>query len=154
MGRPAPLILVSNRGPVTFVRDAGGELERQRGGGGLVTALLGLTEHSPALWISAAISEEDEQVARDAGGGSFPLPGLGADTRGRFVTIDHDTYHDYYNVVANPMLWFIQHYLWDLSNAPDVRQEEKDAWSTATSPPTAPSRTRSTRSSPRTRGGW
>ncbi|HEX2507419.1 MAG TPA: trehalose-6-phosphate synthase, partial [Miltoncostaeaceae bacterium] len=25
-------------------------------------------------------------------------------------------------------LWFIQHYLWDLSNAPDVRLEEKDAW--------------------------
>ena len=128
MARPAPLILVSNRGPVTFVRGTDGELERQRGGGGLVTALLGLTEHSPALWISAAISEGDEEVARRAGGGSFELPGLGTETRGRFVTIDHDTYHDYYNVVANPMLWFIQHYLWDLSNAPDVRLEEKDAW--------------------------
>jgi trehalose 6-phosphate synthase len=26
------------------------------------------------------------------------------------------------------MLWFIQHYLWDLSNAPDVRREEVDAY--------------------------
>jgi trehalose 6-phosphate synthase len=26
------------------------------------------------------------------------------------------------------MLWFIQHYLWDLSNAPDIRREELDAW--------------------------
>ena len=26
------------------------------------------------------------------------------------------------------MLWFIQHYLWDLSNAPDIRQAERDAW--------------------------
>jgi trehalose 6-phosphate synthase len=128
MGRAAPLILVSNRGPVTFARRPGGELERLRGGGGLVTALMGLTEHSPALWISAAISEGDEEVAREAGGGSFELPGLGTDTRGRFVTIDHATYHAYYNVVANPMLWFIQHYLWDLSNAPDLRLEEKDAW--------------------------
>jgi trehalose 6-phosphate synthase len=89
---------------------------------------MGLAEHTPALWISAAISEADEEVSREAGGSSFALPGLGADTRGRFVTIDHDTYHAYYNVVANPMLWFIQHYLWDLSNAPDVRREEKDAW--------------------------
>jgi trehalose 6-phosphate synthase len=128
MGGPAPLILVSNRGPVTFSRGPGGDLERQRGGGGLVTALMGLAEHTPALWISAAISDADEEVSREAGGGSFPLPGLGADTHGRFVTIDHDTYHAYYNVVANPMLWFIQHYLWDLSNAPDVRREEKDAW--------------------------
>jgi trehalose 6-phosphate synthase len=128
MGRPAPLILVSNRGPVTFARRRDGELERQRGGGGLVTALMGLTEHSPALWISAAISDGDDEVADRAGGGSFELPGLGAHTRGRFVTIDHATYHAYYNVVANPMLWFIQHYLWDLSNAPDLRREEKDAW--------------------------
>ena len=44
------------------------------------------------------------------------------------MSIDHDTYNSYYNVVANPMLWFIQHYLWDLSNAPDVRREELDAW--------------------------
>jgi trehalose 6-phosphate synthase len=31
-------------------------------------------------------------------------------------------------VIANPILWFIQHYLWDLSNAPDIRREEADAW--------------------------
>jgi trehalose 6-phosphate synthase len=128
VGRPAPLILVSNRGPVTFARGPGGDLERQRGGGGLVTALMGLTEHTPALWISAAISEADEEVSRRAGGGSFELPGMGTDTWGRFVSIDAATYHAYYNVVANPMLWFIQHYLSDLSNAPDVRREEKDAW--------------------------
>src|ERR1019366_121805 len=27
-----------------------------------------------------------------------------------------------------PMLWFIQHYLWDLSNAPDIRREEIEAF--------------------------
>jgi trehalose 6-phosphate synthase len=126
--RSSRLILVSNRGPVTHAYGPDGDLERHRGGGGLVTALLGLTEHTPALWISAAISEADEEVSSRAGGESFELPGLGIDTRGRFVTIDHETYHAYYNVIANPMLWFIQHYLWDLSNAPDVRREEIDAW--------------------------
>ena len=123
-----PLILVSNRGPVTFARAAGGERDVKRGGGGLVTALQGLTEHTPALWVSAAISEEDVAVAEEAAGGDFPLPGVGVDTHGRFVVIDHETYHAYYNVIANPMLWFIQHYLWDLSNAPDIRREELDAW--------------------------
>ena len=126
--RPAPLILVSNRGPMTFERAPDGTLERVRGGGGLVTALLGLTEHTPALWVSGTISETDEEVAAEAGGGSFPLPDLGVDTRGRFVLIDEATHNAFYNVVANPMLWFIQHYLWDLSNAPDIRREELDAW--------------------------
>ena len=31
-------------------------------------------------------------------------------------------------MIANPMLWFIQHYLWDLSNAPDIRQNEVEAY--------------------------
>ena len=26
------------------------------------------------------------------------------------------------------MLWFIQHYLWDLSNAPDIRRNETEAF--------------------------
>src|SRR5947207_9665964 len=111
-----PLILVSNRGPVTFGRGRDGERTMSRGGGGLVTALSGLVDHVPALWISAAISEEDAAVSEEAGGGTFQLPGVGLDTHGRFVVMDQDTYHAYYNVIANPMLWFIQHYLWDLSN--------------------------------------
>jgi trehalose 6-phosphate synthase len=126
--RPAPLILVSNRGPVAFSHGPDGDLQQVRGGGGLVTALLGLVEHTPALWVSAAISEGDAAMEARAGGGSFPIDHFGLDTRLRFVSIDHDTYHSYYNVVANPMLWFIQHYLWDLSNAPDVRHEELEAW--------------------------
>jgi trehalose 6-phosphate synthase len=44
------------------------------------------------------------------------------------VGSDADAYDRFYNVIANPILWFIQHYLWDLSNAPDIRQEEADAW--------------------------
>ena len=124
---PAPLILVSNRGPVTFVRD-GGDRGAERGGGGLVTALTGLVEHEAALWISAGISEEDALVAAEAGGGDFPLPGVGRDTRGRFVVLHQETYGAYYNIIANPMIWFVQHYLWDLSNAPDIRREELEAW--------------------------
>jgi len=123
-----PLILVSNRGPVTFGRGRDGERTMSRGGGGLVTALSGLVDHVPALWISAAISDEDAAVAEEAGGGTFELPTVGLETRGRFVVMDHDTYHAYYNVIANPMLWFIQHYLWDLSNAPDIREQELEAW--------------------------
>lgn len=122
------LVLVSNRGPVAFDRDPAGERITRGSGGGLVTALSGLVRHTPALWISAAISEEDVAVDAEAGGGEFDLPGLGLDLRGRYVVLDAETYHRYYNVIANPMLWFIQHYLWDLSNAPDIRLEEKEAW--------------------------
>ena len=46
----------------------------------------------------------------------------------RYVAPSRDAYHKYYNVVANPMLWFIQHYLWDLGWHPDIRANEIDAW--------------------------
>ncbi len=122
-----PLILVSNRGPVGFIDDGAGGLEVTRSGGGLATALTGLTDLVPAIWISAAIEAGDFRVAAGPGG-AFPLPGAGMATTGRFVVIEPEVYERYYNVVANPMLWFIQHYLWDLSTVPDIRAEELGAW--------------------------
>ncbi len=123
------LILVSNRGPITFQRDDHGERVIEYGGGGLVSALSGLTDHESVVWISAAMSDEDVAMAAAHDGGAFPLPDVGTDALGRFVVLDADTYNQYYNIIANPMLWFVQHYLWDLSSAPDIRQNELDAWS-------------------------
>jgi trehalose 6-phosphate synthase len=127
-GEPAqrtPLVLVSNRGPVTFHADG----VVQRGSGGLVTALTGLASHRQAIWIASAMSEYDAEVSREHGGRAFPVrsPG-GGEYEVRLVVSDPDAYDRFYNVFANPMLWFIQHYLWDLSNAPDIRREEIEAF--------------------------
>jgi trehalose 6-phosphate synthase len=125
---PAPLIIVSNRGPLQFDRDESGERTVRRGGGGLVTALSGLVSHRDALWIASAMSEEDIAVSEERGGGPIEESLDGIDYRVCLVGSDPVAYDRFYNVIANPILWFIQHYLWDLSNAPDIRQEELDAW--------------------------
>jgi trehalose 6-phosphate synthase len=44
------------------------------------------------------------------------------------VESDPTAYDRFYNIFANPMLWFIQHYLWDQSNAPDIRRHEVEAF--------------------------
>jgi trehalose 6-phosphate synthase len=126
--RDEQVILVSNRGPVTFDTDDNGDQVVIPGGGGLVTALSGLVDLTPVVWISAAISDEDTRMQNDAGETTTRLPDIGMRTSGRFVLIDAEVYDRYYNVIANPMLWFIQHYLWNLSRAPDIRQNELDAW--------------------------
>ena len=121
----APLVLVSNRGPVTF--QAGGEV--QRGSGGLVTALTGLASHREAVWIASAMSEHDAEVSREHNGRAFPVRSpAGGEYQVRFVESAPEAYERFYNVFANPMLWFIQHYLWDLSNAPDIRRHEIEAF--------------------------
>ena len=122
-----PLIIVSNRGPAQFERDESGERTVRRGGGGLVTALSGLVSHRDALWIASAMTDEDVAVSEEKGGPA-ELSIDGIDYSVMLVGSDADAYNQFYNVIANPILWFIQHYLWDLSNAPDIRQEELDAW--------------------------
>jgi trehalose 6-phosphate synthase len=127
-GEPAqrtPLVLVSNRGPVTFQADG----EIQRGSGGLVTALTGLASYREAIWIASAMTEHDAEVSREHQGGAFPVRSpAGGEYHVRLVVSDPDAYDRFYNEFANPMLWFIQHYLWDLSNAPDIRREEIEAF--------------------------
>lgn len=121
------LLLVSNRGPFSYHRDESGQLTTTRGSGGLVTALLGVAASCRITWIASAMTPEDAEVSRDSGGrievddGSVAL-GL------RFIVSEQDTYHKFYNIIANPLIWFIQHYLWDLSVVPDIRKNEIDAW--------------------------
>jgi trehalose 6-phosphate synthase len=123
-----PLVLISNRGPATFERDESGELVPRRGGGGLVTALTGLLRRRKALWIASAMTEGDVEVSRRHGERAFDIELEGVTYNLRFVASDPDAYDAFYNQIANPLLWFIQHYLWDLSNVPDIRLEEREAW--------------------------
>src|ERR1700709_1225299 len=123
----APLIIVSNRGPAQFERDEEGNRTVRRGGGGLVTALSGLVTHRGALWIASAMTDEDVVVSEEEGGPvSLDIDGI--DYRVAMVESDQQAYDRFYNVIANPILWFIPHSPSDLSNAPDIRQEELDAW--------------------------
>ena len=125
MSPDAPLVLVSNRGPVTF--DPNGEIKR--GTGGLVTALIGLASHRPVTWVASAMTDEDIEAAERNDGRPFPVTGPDGDEyRVKLVASDTDAYDGFYNIIANPMLWFIQHYLWDLSNAPDIRRNETEAF--------------------------
>jgi trehalose 6-phosphate synthase len=122
------LVIVSNRGPAQFERSLEGERVVRRGGGGLVTALSGLVAHRGALWIASAMTDEDVAVAREAGASPVQVELDDVSYDVLMVESDPTAYEGFYNVIANPILWFVQHYLWDLSNAPDIRQEEADAW--------------------------
>src|SRR5438128_4076874 len=119
-----PVLIASNRGPVTFTRQDG-QLVSQRGGGGLVTALTGALAGSGALWVASAMSDEDrEQAGRpripfEAGDSTFDL---------RFLSFDDDTYERYYNGIANSVLWFVHHYLWDMVRVPHLDERTRADW--------------------------
>jgi trehalose 6-phosphate synthase len=119
------LIVVSNRGPISFGRDDRGERTAQRGGGGLVTALRGLVTMHDVTWIASAISDEDRALAGEA---MYEAAPDGSPFRLRFVAHEEQAYDWHYNVVANPMLWFVHHRLWELAYTPQIDRAFHTAW--------------------------
>ena len=120
------LILVSNRGPVQHVRQ-GDERVVRPGHGGLVTALRGLGAHvEDAVWVCAALTDEDVAVAREHDGETFQPEGGGLHLR--MLELEPDAQHDFYAVIANPLLWFVQHSLWDLGDTPDITASDLEAF--------------------------
>jgi trehalose 6-phosphate synthase len=119
------LIVVSNRGPLTYATGTDGQLTARRAAGGLATALRGLLTLHDVTWIASASSSEDRSLAGEA---RVEAAADGSRFRLRFVAHDEQAYDRYYNVVANPMLWFVQHYLWELAYTPRIDQAFHVAW--------------------------
>ena len=123
------LIVVSNRPPVTFRTDEDGVRIPRRGGGGLVTALRSLVALHDVTWIASAMTEEDRAVADEAGDKPIDEKARdGSSYRLRFVVHEEAPYDWFYNVVSNPTLWFLQHYLWDLAYSPNLDRGLHLAW--------------------------
>jgi len=117
------LILVSNRGPVSFEQDTEGNRVARRGGGGLATALRGLLAHHDVTWIASAMTDEDRAVAGEHGG-AIEAGGC----RLRLLAHDPLAYDRYYNDIANGTLWFLVHYLWGLGTDPDLGPSFRRSW--------------------------
>ncbi len=118
-------VIVSNRGPVTFSRSESGERGYSRGAGGLVTALNAVSRRrQEAVWIASAQSEEDARVAEESLEEPYKVEDL------KIVLVEHDeeSYDLMYNHLANPLLWFVQHGLYDLPYKPELGEDTQRAW--------------------------
>ena len=124
------LILASNRGPMEYHAQADGQLQPRRGSGGVVTALSGLTNHVDFTWIASAMGEGDRRVAEEHQGRAIPSPLPGQHVSIRYVSTSRRVYHKYYNIICNPLLWYMQHYMWSSPYTPKVDQVVYDAWDT------------------------
>ena len=101
-----PVVIVSNRGPVSFSIGEDGEPVGRRAAGGLASGLGPLIRGTDTQWIAAAMSDGDRAIA--ARGVT-----TAEDFRIRLLDIDADTYDAYYDDVCNEALWFAHHGLFD-----------------------------------------
>ena len=113
----APVVLASNRGPISYALGDDGALTARRGGGGLVAALSGAGE---AVWVCAALTDGDRMAARAADHGRIqPGDDLGAVVR--MLALDPGTFTRAYSSIANSTLWFVHHLLFNSPFEPVVR---------------------------------
>lgn len=111
MATGRPVVIVSNRGPVSFRLDDDGTPLARRGAGGLVSGLGPLVRDTDTLWTAAAMTDGDRTVAS---GGATSAEGY----RVRLLAFDDDTMRAHYDTVCNEALWFAHHGLFDPVYAP------------------------------------
>ncbi|MFJ4965790.1 Trehalose-phosphate synthase [Streptomyces sp. ADI96-02] len=111
----AQVLVASNRGPVSYTLGEDGSLDARRGGGGLVS---GLSAVEDKLWVCAALGDGDREAVRRGVG----EPGV------RMLDIDADVHADAYNGIANSVLWFIHHLLYQTPVEPVFDQEFRRQW--------------------------
>ena len=116
-----PVVIVSNRGPLSFRVTDEGELAATRGAGGLVSGLAPLVAGTGVTWIAAAITDGDRQAAER---GTIDAEGF----RVRTLAVDPATYRMAYDVVCNATLWFLHHGLFELARRPRFDTRFRMAW--------------------------
>lgn len=122
--RDRPLIIVSNRGPFSFSVPENDELKITRSSGGLVTALLGLAQNLDITWIASALTDQEKSWGR----GELALDDGSRPIDLHLVPLSDEVYEGYYNVISNPLLWFMQHSMWNMVTQPTITKSTWDAW--------------------------
>ncbi|MBP2044826.1 alpha,alpha-trehalose-phosphate synthase (UDP-forming) [Methanobacterium aggregans] len=122
------MIVASNRGPVEFHEGDNGILEGRRGAGGLVSTLLPIMETVKGTWIASTMTQGDKVAAEKFPDGRVPVPEDEPKFWVPFVSVDPERYEDYYSVISNPLLWFVQHYMWNPPYTPEIDDKIHKAW--------------------------
>lgn len=118
-----PLLIVSNRGPVEYYYDETGRLRRRLASGGVASALTSIANSAPISWVASAASAADREVAMNGG-----ILDVGEGTRLRLVAAPKEAYDLFYGTFCNPLLWFLQHSLWERLGHRNVRAEALHSW--------------------------
>ncbi len=91
-----------------------------------MTALLAVAEATGAPWVACARTELERSHSRRRR--PVSVDGRRSPVQLHYVSPAPERYDMYYSVISNPLLWFIQHYLWDLAHAPVIDEHYHRAW--------------------------
>ncbi|MEU3254442.1 trehalose-6-phosphate synthase [Streptomyces sp. NPDC006997] len=114
----AQVLVASNRGPVSYQVDEDGSLHARRGGGGLVSGLSAIGPDAGALWVCSTLGDGDREALRRG----VTEPGV------HMLDIPASVHTDAYNGIANSVLWFVHHMLYETPVAPTFDAGFRAQW--------------------------
>ncbi|MES4901388.1 MULTISPECIES: trehalose-6-phosphate synthase [unclassified Streptomyces] len=123
----AQVLVASNRGPVSYTLREDGSLDARRGGGGLVSGLSAIGPDAGAVWVCAALGDGDREAARRAGTGHLDAGDTGGQLV-RMLDIAPEVFDAAYNGIANSVLWFVHHLLYQTPLEPVFGAEFRAQW--------------------------
>ncbi|MFJ8676471.1 trehalose-6-phosphate synthase [Streptomyces sp. NPDC093589] len=122
----AEVLVASNRGPVSYSLGGDGALSAKRGGGGLVSGLSAIGPDTDAVWVCAALGDGDREAVRRTGG-DLDREDTGGQ-RVRMLDIPEDVHFAAYNGIANSVLWFVHHMLYQTPLEPAFDTDFRAQW--------------------------
>lgn len=120
-GSTEDLVVVSNRGPLSFRLDDKGQLVRGHAAGGLAGSLYPMMAGTGATWVACALSDADRMAVDQ---GLMVEDGI----RIELLDLEPDVYRMAYDVVSNATLWFCHHHLFDAARRPRSDGRWTVAW--------------------------
>ena len=123
------IVVAGNRGPLRFTEDDSGQLSARRDAGHAAESLDQFNDH-PVTWVSGAVSTADRKAMETLSSDGGPLQNdvLPASWEVRLVSPPRRVHHKFYNVICNPLLWFLLHRSWSPTFTPMIGSQEHDAW--------------------------
>lgn len=127
------VIVASSIGPVGFRRDESGTPRPHPTtgtlGAAIASGLAGLPPDAATLWVCTAISDDDRAAARTAEHGRLDLADSGtAPTTVRMLDIEALTFARAYDGIANEVLWFLNHLVYDAARLPLFDERFRRDW--------------------------
>ncbi len=123
MRQPNRLMMVSNRGPLEHRLSDDGQVTRFSTDGGVATALSAVADSIDVDWLACAATSADVALAKRG-----QKVRLGGASRLTFVAPQPEAYELFYNTLCNPLLWFLQHGIWDQIEMPNAQLRALHAW--------------------------
>ncbi|WP_405671665.1 trehalose-6-phosphate synthase [Streptomyces sp. NBC_01530] len=117
-GAAHQVLVASNRGPVSYEVREDGSLLAKRGGGGLVSGLSAIGPDADALWVCSALTDGDREAVRRGEG----------EAGVRMLAVPAEVHADAYNGIANSVLWFVHHMLYQTPLEPVFDAEFRRQW--------------------------